>query len=213
MYASASTANRRWNMAMSAIAGVCGVVAVTSFAALLAPSNMHTAPAVRTVSSINAAPFVAAQSNVVPQAYSAPQAAPAADVYQTQAAGSNWVPIAGLLAIPAAVLAFMLTSTPAYADASVKAGSDSGELVFVPKSVTIKAGEKVSWVNNAGFPHNIVFDEDEIPDGANAAALSHEDYLNAKGDTVSSTFDKPGTYAYYCEPHQGAGMAGTVIVN
>jgi len=28
--------------------------------------------------------------------------------------------------------------------------------------VTIKAGEKVSWVNNAGFPHNIVFDEDEV---------------------------------------------------
>jgi len=40
----------------------------------------------------------------------------------------------------------MLTSTPAYADASVKLGSDSGELAFVPKSVTIKAGEKVSWI-------------------------------------------------------------------
>jgi hypothetical protein len=38
---------------------------VTSFAALLAPSNMYTAPAVRTVSSINAAPFVAAQIDLV----------------------------------------------------------------------------------------------------------------------------------------------------
>ena len=46
----------------------------------------------------------------------------------------------------------------------------------------------------------------------NAEALSHEDYLNAKGETVSSKFDTAGTYGYYCEPHQGAGMVGKVIV-
>ena len=28
---------------------------------------------------------------------------------------------------------------------------------------TIKAGESVKWVNNVGFPHNIVFDEDNVP--------------------------------------------------
>jgi hypothetical protein len=50
------------------------------------------------------------------------------------------VPIAGLLAIPAAVLAFMLTSTPAYADASVKAGSDSGELVFCSQECDHQGG-------------------------------------------------------------------------
>ncbi len=32
----------------------------------------------------------------------------------------------------------------------------------------------------AGFPHNVVFDEDAIPGGENADKLSHEDYLNAK---------------------------------
>lgn len=51
----------------------------------------------------------------------------------------------------------------AQADATVKLGADSGALEFVPSSVTIKAGETVTWVNNAGFPHNIVFDEDAIP--------------------------------------------------
>jgi len=48
--------------------------------------------------------------------------------------------------------------------------------------------------------------------GVNAESLSHEDYLNAKGETVTTTFKTPGTYGYYCEPHQGAGMAGKVIV-
>jgi hypothetical protein len=35
-------------------------------------------------------------------------------------------------------------------------------------------------VNNKGFPHNVVFDEDAIPAGTSADALSHEDYLNVR---------------------------------
>ena len=48
--------------------------------------------------------------------------------------------------------------------------------------------------------------------GVNVESLNHEDYLNAKGEKVTSTFKTAGTYGYYCEPHQGAGMAGKVIV-
>ena len=40
-----------------------------------------------------------------------------------------------------------------------------------PSTVTIKAGESVTWVNNAGFPHNIVFDEDEVPVSNDGLAL------------------------------------------
>lgn len=47
--------------------------------------------------------------------------------------------------------------------ATVKLGADGGGLVFDPSNVTISAGETVEWVNNVGFPHNVVFDEDEIP--------------------------------------------------
>lgn len=35
--------------------------------------------------------------------------------------------------------------------------------MFEPSSITIAKGESVSFVNNAGFPHNIVFDEDAVP--------------------------------------------------
>ena len=65
-------------------------------------------------------------------------------------------------------------------------------------------------MNNKGFPHNVVFDEDAIPAGVSVDALSHEDYLNGAGDSVTTKFDVAGTYGYYCEPHQGAGMVGKV---
>ena len=53
-------------------------------------------------------------------------------------------------------------SLPAVA-AEIKLGGDDGTLAFVPSSITVKAGEEIKFVNNAGFPHNIVFDEDNVP--------------------------------------------------
>jgi hypothetical protein len=37
--------------------------------------------------------------------------------------------------------------------------------------------------------------------------------LNAQDETVTVTLTKPGTYEYYCEPHQGAGMVGKITVS
>ena len=54
---------------------------------------------------------------------------------------------------------------------TVKAGADGGGLQFDPSEVTIKAGETVTWKNNAGFPHNVVFDEDSIPVSRSASLL------------------------------------------
>merc|ERR1719230_1128609 len=96
--------------------------------------------------------------------------------------------------------------------ATIKLGSDGGGLQFVPDSLTVKAGETVQFVNNVGFPHNIVFDEDAIPAGVNTEAISKEDYLNAPGETVEVKFEKAGEYNYYCEPHRGAGMRGKIVV-
>merc|ERR1719359_1208662 len=112
----------------------------------------------------------------------------------------------------AGVLGCPVRQPSTIAQASVKLGSDSGGLVFVPDKVTIKAGESVTFTNNAGFPHNIVFDEDNVPDGVSAESLSREDYLNAPGETYEVKFDKAGTYGYYCEPHRGAGMQGKIVV-
>merc|ERR1719440_334236 len=113
----------------------------------------------------------------------------------------------------AGLISVGLMSTPVVANAvDVKLGSDGGQLVFVPDEVTNKVGESVSWLGNKGMPHNVVFDEEEAPSGADLAALNHEDMINDEGEKVTSKFDKPGRYPYYCEPHRGAGMNGTVVV-
>ncbi|XP_009776940.1 plastocyanin A'/A'' [Nicotiana sylvestris] len=94
-------------------------------------------------------------------------------------------------------------------------GSDDGGLAFVPGNFSVSAGEKITFKNNAGFPHNVVFDEDEIPAGVDVSKISmpEEEYLNGPGETYSVTLSEKGTYTFYCAPHQGAGMVGKVTVN
>ncbi|EEF52790.1 plastocyanin B'/B'' [Ricinus communis] len=94
-------------------------------------------------------------------------------------------------------------------------GSDDGGLAFVPNSFSVAPGEKIVFKNNAGFPHNIVFDEDEVPSGVDAGkiSMSEEDLLNGPGETYAVTLTEKGTYSFYCAPHQGAGMVGKVTVN
>jgi plastocyanin len=60
-------------------------------------------------------------------------------------------------------LASFAVALSAHAGTTIKLGADSGALVFDPATVTVKAGDTVTWTNNAGFPHNIVFDEDAVP--------------------------------------------------
>ncbi|KAH6782764.1 plastocyanin 1 [Perilla frutescens var. hirtella] len=93
-------------------------------------------------------------------------------------------------------------------------GSDDGGLVFVPQNFEVAAGEKIIFFNNAGYPHNVIFDEDEVPAGVDASKISmpEEELLNAKGDTYDVTLTEKGTYSFYCAPHQGAGMVGKVTV-
>ncbi|KAG6482660.1 plastocyanin-like [Zingiber officinale] len=118
------------------------------------------------------------------------------------------------LAVAATAASAVVASGSAQAF-DVLLGSDSGELAFVPSSFSVAAGEKIVFKNNAGFPHNVVFDEDEVPAGVDAGAISmaEEDLLNAQGETYSVTLSAKGTYGFYCAPHQGAGMVGKVTVN
>lgn len=62
------------------------------------------------------------------------------------------------------------------------------------------------------MPVRVSFFIDCLQAGVNADALSSEDYLNSAGQKVVRKLDTAGTYGYYCEPHAGAGMKGTITV-
>ncbi|XP_062227787.1 plastocyanin, chloroplastic-like [Phragmites australis] len=117
---------------------------------------------------------------------------------------------AGTAAVAVAASALLAGGATAQ---EVLLGADGGGLVFEPSEFTVKSGETITFKNNAGYPHNIVFDEDEVPSGVDTSKISQEEYLNAPGETFSITLTVPGTYSFYCEPHQGAGMVGKVTVN
>jgi len=69
---------------------------------------------------------------------------------------------------------------------------------YVPPTVTVKTGSRVTWVNNDAAPHT-----------ATAADAFDTGTLD-KGDSKPVTLSKPGSYPYVCEFH--AFMKGTVVV-
>jgi plastocyanin len=117
-----------------------------------------------------------------------------------------------LSAILLVIASFALFVAPAAAETyTVKMGADSGMLKFEPDMLTIKAGDTVKWVNNKLAPHNVVFDSSKVDESV-ATKMSHKSLLFSPGESFESTFNEPGEYAYYCEPHRGAGMTGKIIV-
>ena len=75
---------------------------------------------------------------------------------------------------------------------------------FDPKEITVKAGTKVTWVNNDSTSHTVTSGTRGNPSG-----LFDSGNIPA-GGTFSFVFNTPGTYNYYCTYHPG--MDGTVIV-
>ena len=102
-----------------------------------------------------------------------------------------------------AFLATLFFSTPAWA-VDVMMGAN-GNLVFEPAEVSIAAGESVHFINNMLPPHNVVVEDHP--------ELSHEGLAMLPGEDFEVAFPEPGDYTYWCAPHKGAGMIGTVHVS
>lgn len=95
-------------------------------------------------------------------------------------------------------------TTPAGKPGEVQATADNK---FVPATISIKAGESVTWVNPGGF-HSVT-------GGTGAAAkdaASPMQQPTGQWSSYKATFPKAGSYPYYCEPHEALGMKGTVTV-
>lgn len=77
---------------------------------------------------------------------------------------------------------------------------------FDPDTVEVAVGESVEWVWQS---NNHTVTPESIPEGAE---WEGEPERHDSGYTYRHTFETAGTYEYYCEPHRGAGMVGSVIV-
>jgi len=73
---------------------------------------------------------------------------------------------------------------------------------FRPQDITVTVGTRIDWVNVGQKKHTVTNDtlfDSDLP----------------VGQTFAYTFDKPGTYQYYCVTHSESateGMVGTVTV-
>jgi plastocyanin len=87
---------------------------------------------------------------------------------------------------------------------------------FEPAQTTIAVGQTVEWANDSMLWHTVTCDpalakrpEDAaLPPGA---ARFDSGKVDA-GHRFSHTFTVPGTYRYFCQPHELNGMVGEVKV-
>jgi plastocyanin len=87
---------------------------------------------------------------------------------------------------------------------------------FQPASLTIPKGSTVTWKNTSQMEHTVTADpakaakkgDAALPDGV----APFDSGMIGAGQSYSHTFDVPGTYKYFCLPHEMLGMVGTVTV-
>ena len=70
---------------------------------------------------------------------------------------------------------------------------------FVPATLTVKAGTKVTWINRDDVPHTVNENDKRFKSGP----LDTDDQF-------SYTFSDPGTFNYFCSLHPK--MTGQIIV-
>ncbi|MFC7044719.1 DUF5059 domain-containing protein [Halobacteriaceae archaeon GCM10025711] len=98
-------------------------------------------------------------------------------------------------------------------------------VAFEPAELTVSAGDTVAWKHVGGEPHSVTAYGDELPEGAAYWASGGFDDEDAavegweagegtvqSGQSFVHTFETAGEHAYYCIPHEAAGMVGTVVV-
>ena len=88
-------------------------------------------------------------------------------------------------------------------DAAVGASGNKIEIkdfAFNPQTITVKSGEKITWINRDEEPHTIVSVEKQFK---KSSALDTD-------QEFTITAGAPGTYTYFCSVHPK--MTGTIVV-
>ena len=87
---------------------------------------------------------------------------------------------------------------------------------FEPKTITVKTGDTVVWKNVSDMPHSVT-DVPSLAITAQDAALppnakEFDSGLISPGKDYSHKFTVPGTYKYFCIPHEAVGMVEDYVI-
>ncbi len=89
-------------------------------------------------------------------------------------------------------------------------------LRYEPDALTVKRGDTVTFVTTGSAPHNVVTDATLAKDPAHAAVPEGAEVFTSpmaqSGESWQYTFETPGTYTYFCQPHEVLGMVATITV-
>jgi plastocyanin len=94
-------------------------------------------------------------------------------------------------------------------DDAVAGGAEDGvvelrNISFDPETVTVQAGDTVTFVNSDIVRHTVTSGPPGDPDG------EFDEDLPEQGDEAEITFDEPGTFEFHCDLHRN--MTGEVVV-
>ncbi|MFB1063124.1 plastocyanin/azurin family copper-binding protein [Natrinema sp. H-ect4] len=97
---------------------------------------------------------------------------------------------------------------------------------FLPVEYEVSVGDTVIWKNTSEADHTVTAYETLIPDdaeyfasgGYESQAAAYDAWDDRGGrlgtrETFEHTFEIPGTYEYFCIPHEGAEMTGEIVVS
>jgi plastocyanin len=120
---------------------------------------------------------------------------------------------------PALVVAGCGMGGPAHQPALGNAAEvvDMGFESFNPSVVNVRVGQTVEWRNKSIITHSVTDDPKLAATPGDAGLPAGVEPFSsgdiAAGAIFTHTFLAPGTYAYFCTHHEGAGMVGKIIVS
>lgn len=134
--------------------------------------------------------------------------------------------LATTVGLTSATLAGCLTRGDALSSDEYDIGMSSN--AFKPKQKTVSVGDTVIWGNTSSRAHSVTAYENAIPDTASYFAsggfeseqAARESWRKQKGrdggkistgQTYTHTFETPGTFSYFCIPHEQM-MTGVIVV-
>ena len=104
-----------------------------------------------------------------------------------------------LTAVSVAMLWWGATCSPSTAGPADPTRILVKDFMFVPTSLTVKAGSTVTWANMDDEPHSVVSDTGLFRSGAMDT-----------NESFSFKFEQPGTYHFTCSIYPR--MVGTIVV-